>query len=399
MPLTRLALVAGLTLAACLAGVPARAQMGPGGPPTVGVVTVQARPITESMEFTGRVQATKRVDVVARVTAFIQARLFEEGGEVAEGELLYRLDPSTFEAEVAARQAAVAQFTALMNNAALTLSRARALIGSGAGRVSSVDEAAAQQASFAAQLQAAQAQLKGAEISLGYTSIHAPIAGKVGRSALSVGNVVSPTAGPLVTIVSQDPMYVAFPVPVRTVLDLRARYAERGGLTALRVRVRLPDGRMHGPTGTLDYADPTVSPNTDSLTMRATIANPLPPGARPGEPVNRDLLDGAFVTVFLEGAEPVQALAVPRVAVLSDQQGTYVYVVDAEKKVAQRRVTLGQSPPGIAVILAGLQAGETVVADGLQRVRPGATVNPVPFGAPPPGPGGPAAGTTPANRG
>jgi membrane fusion protein (multidrug efflux system) len=399
MPLLRAAFAAGLALAACLAGAPARAQMGPGGPPTVGVVTVQTRPITESLEFTGRIQAPNRVDVVARVTAFIEARLFDEGGEVAEGDILYRLDRATFEAEVAAREAAVEQTAALLRNASLTLSRAQALIGSGAGRVSAVDDAAAQQASLAAQLQAARAQLRIAQINLGYTEIRAPIAGKVGRSALAVGNVVTPSSGPLVTIVSQDPMYVTFPVPVRTVLDLRARYAERGGLTALRVRIRLPDGRLYGPTGTLDYADPTVSPNTDSLTLRATIANKLTPGAKPGEPVNRDLLDGAFVTVFLEGAEPVQALAVPRVAVLSDQQGHYVYVVDAEKKVAQRRVTLGQSPPGTAVIIAGLQAGEAVVADGLQRVRPGATVNPVPFGAPPPGPGEPAAGAAPANRG
>lgn len=399
MPFLRaLALSLAALFAAVPAATPAFAQMGPGGPPTVGVVTAQKRAVTESMEFTGRIQAVTRVDVVARVTAFISARLFEEGGEVAEGDLLYRLDRASFEAEVAAREAAVEQTAALLRNASLTLNRAQALIGSGAGRVSAVDDAAAQQASLAAQLQAARAQLKIAQINLGYTEIRAPIAGKVGRSALAVGNVVTPTSGPLVTIVSQDPMYVTFPVPVRTALDLRTRFADRGGLTALRVRIRLPDGRMYGPTGTLDYADPTVSATTDSLTMRATIANPLPPGAKPGEPVNRDLLDGAFVTVFLEGAEPLQALSVPRVAVQADQQGAFVYLVDPEKKAVQRRVTLGQSPPGLAVIVAGLNEGDTVVADGLQRVRPGAVVNPVPFGAPPPG-APPAASGTAAPKG
>ena len=388
-----------LSLAALFAAVPAVAQPGPGGPPTVGVVAAQKRAVTESMEFTGRIQAVNRVDVVARVTAFISARLFEEGGEVAEGDLLYRLDRASFEAEVSAREAAVEQTAALLRNASLTLNRAQALIGSGAGRVSAVDDAAAQQASLAAQLQAARAQLKIAQINLGYTEIRAPIAGKVGRSALAVGNVVTPTSGPLVTIVSQDPMYVTFSVPVRTALDLRNRFADRGGLTALRVRIRLPDGRMYGSTGTLDYADPTVSANTDSLTMRATVPNPLPPGAKPDSPVNRDLLDGAFVTVFLEGAEPMQALSVPRVAVQADQQGAFVYLIDPDKKAVQRRVTLGQSPPGLAVIIAGLNEGDTVVADGLQRVRPGAVVNPVPFGAPPPGAPPPGAAGTTAPKG
>jgi membrane fusion protein (multidrug efflux system) len=363
--------------------VPVRAQMGPPGPPTVGVVAAQARAVTESLEFTGRVQAAHRVDVVARVTAFIAARLFTEGGEVAEGEVLFRLDRASFEAEVAAREAAVAQATALLQNATATLNRARALMGTGAGRAAAVDEAVAQQASLAAQLQAAQAQLRIARINLGYTEITAPIAGRVGRAALGAGNVVTPGSGTLVSIVSQDPMFVTFPVPVRTAMELRTRYADRGGFAALQVRLRLPDGRMYGQVGRLDYADPSVAPNTDSLTLRATIPNPLREGATKGEPGARELIDGAFVTVFLEGVEPVQALAIPRAAVLSDQRGSFVYVVDEQKKAQQRRVTLGASPPGLAVVIDGLRAGEQVVADGLQRLRPGIEVNAVPAGGPP----------------
>ena len=374
-----------LALALC-AVLPALAQPGPPGPPLVGVVVVQHRPVTESSEFTGRLQAVSRVDIVARVTAFIQERNFTEGGEVAQGEMLFRLDRGTFEAEVAAREAAVAQTTALWRNATITLNRARALIGSGAGRAASVDDAEAQQASLAAQLQATQAQLRAAQINLDYTEIRAPIAGKIGRAALAVGNVVTPISGPLVAIVSQDPMYVIFPVSVRTALDLRRRYADKGGFAAVRIRLRLPDGRMYSQAGTLDYADPSVTANTDSLTLRATIANPLRAGAKPDEPGNRDLLDGAFVTVFLEGIEPVQALAIPRVAVLSDQQGNFVYVLDGEKRAVQRRVTLGQSTAEFAVIVAGLQEGESVVADGLQRVRPGVLVTPSPLGAPAGGP-------------
>ena len=377
-----------LAFAVVLAALPARAQPGPPGPPTVGVMVAQKRPITESSEFTGRIQAAHRVDVTARVTAFIAKRLFTEGGEVAEGDLLFRLDRGTFEAELAAREATVAQTTALLRNAVITLNRARALMGSGAGKASTVDDAAAQQASLTAQLQAAEAQAQAARINLDYTEIRAPIGGKVGRASLSAGNVVTPSSGILVSIVSQDPMFVTFPVSVRTALELRNRYADRGGFAAVQVRLRLPDGRIYAQVGKLDYADPSVAANTDSLTLRATIANPIRAGAKAGEPGNRDLLDGSFVTVFVEGIEPVLALAIPRAAVLSDQQGSFVYVLDAEKKVQPRRVTIGQSPPGLAAIVAGLAEGDTVVVDGLQRIRPGAVVNPIPFGAPPAAPRG-----------
>jgi membrane fusion protein (multidrug efflux system) len=392
MPSPRRAVLAAAALLAAWA-LPAQAQMGPPGPPTIGTVAAQKRAVTESSEFTGRIQAAARVDVVARVTAFIEARTFTEGGEVQEGELLFRLDPATFQAEVAAREANVAQATALLRNATLTLSRAQALIGSGAGRASAVDDARTQQASLTAQLQAAGAQLRAAQINLGYTEVTAPISGRVGRASLSAGNVVTPASGPLVTIVSQDPMYVTFPVPLRQALELRNRYAERGGFAALRVRVRLPDGRIYAQAGTLDYADPSVAPSTDSLTLRATIPNPVRPGVRPGEPANRDLLDGAFVTVFLEGIEPIRALAIPRAAVLSDPQGSFVYVIDAEKKTQQRRITLAPSPPGLAIVTAGLQEGETIAVDGLQRLRPNIQGNPVP--AQPPA-GAPPAGAPPA---
>lgn len=385
----RAAMLAGLV--SCVS--PALAQPGPPGPPTVAVVAASVRPITESATFAGRIQAAQRVEVMARVTAFIAARLFQEGGEVAEGEALFRLDRASFEAEVAAREAAVAQATALLRNATLTLNRARALMGSGAGRASSVDDAAAQQASLTAQLQAAEAQLRAARINLGYTEINAPIAGRVGRASLSAGNVVTPASGPLVSIVSQDPMYVTFPVPVRTLLELRRRYAGRGGFDAVRIRIRLPDGTLHDQAGMLDYADPSVAPATDSITLRATVPNPLRAPAGGGGSPARGLIDGAFVGVIVEGAEPIQALAVPRAALLSDQQGSFVYVVDAEKKVQQRRVTLGQSTPALAAIASGLQAGDQVVVDGLQRIRPGAVVNPVPAGAPP---GGARPGGTPA---
>jgi membrane fusion protein (multidrug efflux system) len=345
----------------------------------VGVVTVAKRPVIETSSFVGRIQAIDKVDIVARVTAFIAERTFPEGGEVEKGDLLYRLERGPFEADVQAKQAAVAQSQALLRNATIVLGRAQALLGGPAGQRSNVDDALANQASQAAQVMAAQAQLRASQINLDYTEIRAPVAGKIGRSTLSVGNVVGPNSGPLTSIVSQDPMYVTFPIAVRAALDLRNRYADKGGFAAVVVRLTLPDGEKYGPVGRLDYVDPSVAANTDTVNLRARIPNPLRAGARIGDAGNRDLIDGSFVTVSLEGVQPIQALTVPRAAVLSDQGGNYVYIVDGEKKAQIRRIQLGQSTPDTAVILSGVAEGDTVVAEGLQRVRPGAVVNPTPL--------------------
>ncbi len=364
-----------------------RAQMGPGGPPpAVGTVQAVRKPIIDTNAFVGRIQAVNRVDLVARVTAFLEQRLFTEGAEVAQGAVLYRLERGPFEADVQAKTAAVAQQQALLRNATITLGRAQSLLNTPAGQRSTVDDALAQQASQAAQVASAQAQLRASQINLAYTDIKAPVAGKITRTLVTEGNVVSPTSGVLATIVSQDPMYVLFPVSVRTAIDLRRRYADKGGLQAVTVKVRLPDGTPYGPVGQLDYVEPTVSQNTDTLTFRAVMPNPLLAGAKPGDVGNRALVDGEFVTAIVQAVEPIQALTIPRAAVLSDQQGSYVFVVGAGNKVEQRPVTLGQSTPETAVVLTGLKEGEQVISDGIQRVRPGIVVNPAPAPAQPTAP-------------
>ena len=376
-------------IATCLslaAVSPASAQFG-GGPASVGVVKVAKHAVTETSEFVGRIQAIDRVDLVARVTAFIQERRFTEGAEVQQGDLLFRLERGPFEADVAAKQAIVAQVQALLRNASIVLNRAQSLLSTPAGQRSTVDDATAQQASQQAQLMSAQAQLRASQINLDYTEIKAPIAGKIGRTALSVGNVVGPSSGPLASIFSQDPMYVVFPASVRAVLDLRKRYADKGGFAAVAVKLKLADGRVYGQTGKLDFIDPSVSGSTDTLTLRARIANPLRDGAKLGDPGNRELVDGEFVTIDVEGVEPVEALGIPRASVLSDQQGSFVYVVGADNKAERRGVTLGQSSAETAIVLSGLKEGEMVISDGLQRVRPGAAVTT----APPAPPGGPPA--------
>jgi len=370
---------------ACVVSLASAAYgQAPAGPPSVGVVRAEQTAITETSEFVGRVQAIDRVALTARVTAFIDKRLFVEGTEVKQGDLLYRLERAPFEAAVQQQEAAVADTSARLANANIQLARAQSLLSTPAGQRSNVDDAVANQRSLAAQVLSAQAQLKAAQINLDYTEIHAPVAGKISRTSITAGNVVSPSTGPLASIVSQDPMYVLFPVASRALTELQKRYAEKGGTDAIVVKLRLPDGSMYDRDGKIDYVEPTVSATTDTILMRAQISNPPQAPAKAGQPVERPLVDGAFVTVLVEGIQPVMALGIPRKAVLSDQQGDYVYVVGAGNKVEQRRIQLGQSTPTTAVVAGGLKDGEMVVTDGIQRVRPGITVSPGPASPPPP---------------
>jgi membrane fusion protein (multidrug efflux system) len=376
------AFAAALPLLLCLA-LPAAAQFGPQGPPAVGVITADRRPVTETTEFVGRIEAINRVDLRARVTGFLQERLFREGQEVSAGQPLFRLERAPFEAELARAQAQVASAEAELTNANISLNRARELMRSSAGTQARVDEATAAQRTAQANLLGAQAQLRVAQINLNYTEIASPVDGKIGRATYSVGSVVGPTSEPLATIVSQDPMRVSFPVSLRTGNELRERYATRGGAEAVRVRVRLPNGRVHGPAGRIDFIDPQVDRSTDTILVRAVIENPPIDGnAAAGGGADRHLIDGMFVNVFVEGAEPVPAVVIPRAAVLQDQQGNYVFVVDGENRAQRRSVTLGRTIADQVVIERGLEGEERVVAEGVQRVRPGQPVQPGPAAPP-----------------
>ena len=359
-----------------------RAQPAP-GPPAVGVVPAERQQITETNEFIGRIQAIGRVALVARVTAFLEKRLFVEGAEVKKGDLLYLLEQPPFQAQVDYNKANVAQLEAQHTNALLTLQRAQYLLKTVAGEQATVDSALAAERSLAAQIAAAQAQLEQAEINLGYTEIRAPIDGEISSTAVTEGNVVSPTSGTLANLVSQDPMYVIFPIALRTALDLRDRYGPRGGFSAVVIKLRLPTGKIYRASGHLDYVSPTVAQTTDTITLRGMIPNLVHAGMKVGEPGSRELTDGEFVTVLLQGVQPVSVLAIPRSAVLADQQGDYVFVVDAHNKAQQRRIQLGQSTPSTAVVTSGLKPGELVVSEGVQRVHPGQAVSPGPASPPP----------------
>jgi membrane fusion protein (multidrug efflux system) len=373
-------LAAVLAIAAVFHTSDCLAQQPPNAPVAVGVARVEKKPITQTSEFIGRILAINRVDVVARVTAFLEHVDFQDGAEVKKGAVLYRLERGPFEADLQAKQAVVEQMNAQLQNAQVALDRAQSLLRTQAGAQATVDSALASQRSYLAQLLGAKANVKSSQINLDYTEITSPIDGKIGRTVVTPGNVVTPNSATLVTVVGQDPMYVLFPVAVRTLLDLRARYADKGGYNAVVIRVRLPDGRIYDQPGKLEFADNTVQTATDTVLLRGTLPNPETrrrpaPGAAP----LRELQDNQFVSVLLEGVQPVEVLAIPRAAVLTDQQSDFVYVVNTENNAQRQNIKLGQSTPAVASVISGLKEDELVIVEGLQRVRPGAAVSPRPM--------------------
>ena len=360
-------------LSALLIASPVLAQMPGGGPPAVGTMMASRQTITETSEINGRIQAIGRVELTARVNAYLHEQLFVEGAEVKKGQLLFRLEQGPFQADVEAKRAAVAQSEAQLDYANLAFSRAEQLLKTAAGSQSTADNARAAQKTAAAQVRAAQAQLRQAEINLDYTEIKSPIDGRIGRVNITLGNVVGPASGPLASVVSQDPIYVTFPIPLKRLLLLREQFADQGSLEGLRVQLKLPNGRLYQETGRLQFVDISVARDTDTIMLRAVIPNPLLPSG------DRELTHDQLVRVVLESAKPRDILAIPRAAVLTDQQGDYVYVVDDKDIVRQRRVKLGQSTPETASIIDGLKEGEHIVVEGLHRVRPNAQVAPSPL--------------------
>jgi membrane fusion protein, multidrug efflux system len=372
-------LLAAVFLALADFAVPrATAQPMPSGPPAVGVITVQREAMTDSYEFNGRIQAVGNVNVVARVTAFLEQQHFTEGSDVNKGDLLYTLERPPFQAALDVQKGAVAQAKAQLDNDNIELWRKQQLLEKNAGTQQAVDAAQATQRVASAQLESARAQLATAQINLDYTTIRSPIDGRIGRMSVTVGNVVGPTTGTLTTIVSQDPMYVLFPVPTRRAIELRETYGEAGGFDAVKIRLRLPDGRMYGHTGKLDFVNNTIAQDTDTFLLRAVIANPVLGQQVAGGVSLRELVADEFVTVVVESVRPNSVVAVPRAAILSDQQGSYVYVVDDQSIARQRRVRLGQLTPETAGIAGGVKEGERVIVEGVQRARPNAPVAPAP---------------------
>ena len=338
------------------------AQNGP--PPSVSVQPVMSRKVTETGDFVGRVAALNKVDIVARVTGFIGQRNFTEGQMVKTGDLLFRIEPDTYKAAVDQQAANLAKAKATEVNANLQLQRAQVLVKNQNVPQATVDELAATEQSAQADILQAQALLEQAKINLSYTEIFSPIEGRIGVANYTVGNLVSPSTGILATIVSQDPIYVTFQASEADVVEYRRRVAASADKDPhVVVHIRLPDGSIYSHPGLTNFLDVQVQADTDTVTARALLPNP-----------DGELIPGGVVGVIVERGKPRYALLVPQAAVLLDQAGHFVLVVDNSKKVEQRRITTGTDHGKDIEVENGLKEGELVITDGIQKVHPGQVV-------------------------
>jgi membrane fusion protein (multidrug efflux system) len=367
LPMIRCLLVTLACLAIALpCARPAAAQPAPEGPPVVGVITATEQPVYTQQSYVGRIVSPQIVQVLARVTGYLESQNFTDGAAVTKGQLLYVIEQPPYQAAVTQAQAALAQAQAESVNAQLTYRRATALLRTPAGQQSTVDSAQAAALTSTAQIDNAEAALQIAQINLGYTEIRAPLNGQIGATAVNTGNVVGPTSGPLATIVAQDPMYVEFALPVVDAL------ADRGNLAGLDLLVQLPDGTIYGQTGKIDFVNNQVTANTDTLTLRGTIANPAAANGA------RTLTDGEFITAILRAKTPQQQILIPRQAVITDQLGDYVLLLGPGNTVIRRAVVQGPATNAAVQITSGLTPGDRVIVDGIQSIHPGITVTPRP---------------------
>jgi len=327
----------------------------------VGTVAVEMRPVTGSLTVTGRIAAIDRVELRARVDGFLEEVAFEEGQTVAEGAPLYRIERGNFEAAARSAEGALVQSKAARDLADIQLARAQELLDRDAGTAVARDQAKAEADRSAGAVIEAEAALARARIELDYTEIKAPVAGRIGRTALTRGAVVGPSSGVLATIVSQDPMRVVFPVSAREFLRPDASGA-RPDPASIRVRLKFLNGAFYEHEGRIEFIDVSVDQATDTVMARATIANP-----------DRALIDGQLVTVVLEAGDPVEKPVTPQQALLADQSGLYVFTVE-DGKAAVRRVRAGGTLGADMVIEEGLAAGDLVVVEGIERLRPGVAV-------------------------
>lgn len=329
--------------------------------PVVTVQAVEKREVPNISEFIGRIQAVERVDIQVRVTGTLLRPQFTEGDHVEPGQLLYEIEPAPFQADVNAKEAQLASAKATAVNAELNNNRAQELALTQAGSRATADTREAELAQANAGVLIAEADLEMSRITLGYTRIAAPISGRIGRTAITEGNIVSPASGPLTTIVKDDEVWAVFAPSQREVLEYRNAAFTKPPV----VHLKLADGSTYSGTGTVDYIDNTADSNTDGQVMRATFQNP-----------DRLLVDGQTIRVQIEQPADAPVLVVPQVALAADQSGTFVLTVDGENKVATQYVATGPQRDGIAVITDGLKEGDRVIVQGAQRVRTGMVVDP-----------------------
>ncbi|HWV39569.1 MAG TPA: efflux RND transporter periplasmic adaptor subunit [Vulgatibacter sp.] len=347
----------------------------PAGPVEVGVITVAPEPLTLARELPGRTSPFRVAEVRARVDGIVLKRLFEEGTDVDRGQPLFEIDPLPYQAALASAEATLARALATEESRRLLAGRYEELLASKAVSQQEFDDAAAAFKAAAADVAAGRAAVQAARIDLGYTRVTSPIAGRIGRSEVTEGAYVQQGQATLMATVQQlDPIYVDLTQSSAEALKLQ-RHLESGELErsgdGAKVRLVLEDGTVYPEEGTLQFTGVTVNPGTGSITLRALFPNP-----------RKELLPGMFVRARLEEGTTSQALLVPQAALRRDAQGNASVMVAGEgEKVELRQVEAPRAVGNRWHVTRGLAAGDRVIVEGLQKIRPGVQVEAIPLGA------------------
>ena len=353
---------------------PAQASAAPSAPPPmpVSVATVTESDIAAWDEFSGRLEAVERVDIRSRVAGVVQATHFREGALVAKGDLLISIDPAPYEAEVARAAAQAGAAQARVTYATSEYARARRLWDDKAIAQRELDDRENALREAEANLKAAQAQLQTTRLSLGYTQVRAPVAGRIGRLEVTVGNLVAagPGAPVLTTLVSVSPIYASFDADEKTVASALkglagAGHSARQLIERIPVQMGTSDSADTPYAGQLQLIDNQVDPRSGTVRVRAVFDNK-----------DGHLMPGQFARIRMGQPQTARTLLVSERAVGTDQDKKFVLVVGEGDKTEYRAVTLGASVDGLRTVLSGLKPGERIVVNGLQRVRPGDVVQP-----------------------
>jgi len=361
-------------------------------PPEVGVLEAKPQTLPLQRDMVGRLSAYRSADVRARVAGVLEKRLYTEGTDVKEGQPLFQIDPAPLRASLASAQGQLAAAEATYANAKVAANRARSLAPQAYVSKSDLDTAEATERTSAASVQQARAAVETARINLGYATVTAPIAGRAGKQQVTEGALVGQGDTTLLTTIDQlDPLYVNFSMSSDELAQLRQAQAQ--GNVALNaegkstVQVKLGDGSVYAQPGTLDFSDTAVDPSTGSVTLRALLPNP-----------DRVLLPGAFVTFAANLGQRNNAYLIPQEAIQRDAKGPYALVVGKDGKVVRKDVVTAAQQDNKWIITAGLQPGDQVIVNGLQKAKEGAPAKATPWTPGAPGQGQAPAGAAPQGQ-